>query len=509
MTTEIVRIRPAKLRISLWLLAAGWLIVKVARIVGWLLLRPVRLVALGLGGLLGWSLSSYGLPLLAGLVLFGLAGLGLWAWRRPEAFRQRVVWRLHGRLRRFRLRRRWDGVIAGCGLTGKDPDGSVVFPSVGSVVSSPSMDRFLTRIPAGQTIGDWTAKADALAVGLNAESCRIRTPGRRAGVMPWTRRRGFERRVVRVELIRHDVLSQPVQPFGVAESPALKRLPVALTEDGTPYRLRLLGTHLLIVGQTGAGKGSVLWSIVNHVAPGISSGLVRVVGFDPKFNELTMGAPLFHQLYDGDGSVMADGLERLVAVNDERKKAMRGRSRLHVPTVDEPFYLVLVDELAALIAYMADKAAKKRIEAALSTLLTQGRAQAITVVGAVQDPRKEILSMRDLFPSRVALSLRTSEQVDMVLGDGARERGALCDQIPLALPGTGYAVVDGVPDPVRLRFPFTSDEQIRALAAAHPAPRDAEVIDLDARRDTSSSDTDVDAEQTETDDAQAEEGEAS
>ncbi|UPK74792.1 hypothetical protein MU582_20530 [Nocardioidaceae bacterium SCSIO 66511] len=506
MSSEIVRVRPAKLRIPLLLVASGWALVRLARLGFWLVSRPRRLAALGLGGLLGWMLSAYGLPLLAGLVLFGLAGLGLWAWRRPDVFRQRVVWRLRGRLNRFRLRRRWDGVIAGCGLTGRDPDGTVIFPAVGPVVSSPSMDRFLTRIPAGQTIGDWTAKADALAVGLNAESCRIRTPGKRAGVMPWTRKRGFERRVVRVELIRHDVLGEPVQPFPVGESPALKRLPVALTEDGTAYRLRLLGTHLLIVGQTGAGKGSVLWSIVNQVSSGISTGLVRLVGFDPKFNELTMGAPLFHALYDGDGSVMADGLEQLVEVNDQRKRAMRGIKRLHIPTVDEPFYLVLVDELAALTAYMTDRAAKKRIEAALSTLLTQGRAQAITVVGAVQDPRKENLGLRDLFPSRVALSLRTSEQVDMVLGDGARERGALCDQIPLSLPGTGYAVVDGVPDPVRLRFPFTTDEQIRQLAAAHPAPRDAEVIELDARRDSSSSDTDtdVDAEQ-----AEGEQGEAS
>lgn len=506
MSTEIVRIRPAKLRISLWLLAAWWAAAKLARLVWWVIVRPVRLVALGLGGLLGWALESYGLPTLGALTLISATITGLWAWRRPDAFRRRVAWRLRGRLHCFRIRRRWHGVLAGCGLTGRDPDGTVIFPSVGPVVSSPSMHRFLTRIPAGQTIGDWTAKADALAVGLNAESCRIRTPGRRNGIMPWTRKRRFERRVIRVELIRHDVLSDPIAPFPVAETPALKRLPVALTEDGTAYRLRLLGTHLLIVGQTGAGKGSVLWSIVNHVAPGISSGLVRVVGFDPKFNELTMGAPLFHQLYDGTGSDMADGLEQLVEVNDARKKAMRGVRRLHVPTPDDPFYLVLVDELAALTAYMTDKNAKKQIEAALSTLLTQGRAQAITVVGAVQDPRKEILSMRDLFPSRIALSLKTSEQVDMVLGDGARERGALCDQIPLSLPGIGYSVIDGIPDPVRLRFPYTSDDDIRALAAAHPAPRDAEVIELDTRRDSSSSDPDADAEQTETD---GEQGEAS
>jgi hypothetical protein len=35
----------------------------------------------------------------------------------------------------------------------------------------------------------------------------------------------------------------------------LARVPVGLCEDGTPYRLRLLGTHVLVVGATGSGGG--------------------------------------------------------------------------------------------------------------------------------------------------------------------------------------------------------------------------------------------------------------
>jgi S-DNA-T family DNA segregation ATPase FtsK/SpoIIIE len=47
-----------------------------------------------------------------------------------------------------------------------------------------------------------------------------------------------------------------------------------------------------------------------------------------------------------------------------------------------------------LTAYVVDRDAKKRIAAALALLLSQGRAVGITVVAAVQDPRKEVVDLR-------------------------------------------------------------------------------------------------------------------
>jgi hypothetical protein len=65
----------------------------------------------------------------------------------------------------------------------------------------------------------------------------------------------------------------------------------------------------------------------------------------------------------------------------------------------------------------------------LATLTTQGRAVGYAVVAALQDPRKEVMPIRNLFPDRIAMRLDEPEQVDMVLGDGARDRGALADLI--------------------------------------------------------------------------------
>ena len=54
-----------------------------------------------------------------------------------------------------------------------------------------------------------------------------------------------------------------------------------------------------------------------------------------------------------------------MAVMRRRQASLRGRTRLHTPTLEEPLVLVVVDELASLTAYVVDRDAKRRIAAAL------------------------------------------------------------------------------------------------------------------------------------------------
>jgi S-DNA-T family DNA segregation ATPase FtsK/SpoIIIE len=148
---------------------------------------------------------------------------------------------------------------------------------------------------------------------------------------------------------------------------------------------------------------------------------------------------------------MADLLDEAVEVLKDRAQRPAGVTRLHEPTRAEPLILVLVDEMATLTAYQPDRKLRARIEHSLGLLLTQGRAVGVSVVAALQDPRKEVLGFRNLFPTRVALQLDEPLQVDMVLGDGAREQGALCDKIPDATRGVAYMRLDGVRGPIRVR----------------------------------------------------------
>ena len=56
----------------------------------------------------------------------------------------------------------------------------------------------------------------------------------------------------------------------------------------------------------------------------------------------------------------------------ERQDRLFGVTRLHTPSTDEPLIVVMVDELAALTAWVNDRAVKKRIESALGLLLVAG-----------------------------------------------------------------------------------------------------------------------------------------
>ena len=57
----------------------------------------------------------------------------------------------------------------------------------------------------------------------------------------------------------------------------------------------------------------------------------------------------------------------------------------------------------------------------------------------------------------------------MVLGDGARDRGALADEIsplPYIGAGVGYVRLEASPDPVRVRAAYVTDADIMAMANA-------------------------------------------
>ena len=117
---------------------------------------------------------------------------------------------------------------------------------------------------------------------------------------------------------------------------------------------------------------------------------------------------------------------------------------------------MLVDELAFLTAYQPERELRKRAEAAIATLTSQGRSVGVCVVGALQDPRKDVISLRNLFSTRMALRLDESDQVDMVLGDGARTAARWpirSRPSPGPAPGSGYVRLEASPDPVRVRRP--------------------------------------------------------
>jgi S-DNA-T family DNA segregation ATPase FtsK/SpoIIIE len=298
----------------------------------------------------------------------------------------------------------------------------------------------------------WSRRLDALAHGFGARSVQVCALPRRPGYL-------------QLVVARLDPLAQVVTvPAPVAVD--LGAVQLGRREDGRDWTVRLRGSHTLIAGATGAGKGSVLWSIIRGLGPAVRDGLVKLWVLDPKGGmELAAGRPLFDRFAYATAEALADMLEAAVKVMQERAARLMGHTRLHTPSTDEPLIVVVVDELASLTAY-AERDDKRRISAALSLLLSQGRAVGVVVVAALQDPRKEVLPFRDLFPTRIALALVEAEQTDLVLGRGARVRGADCSRIPLTTPGIGWVWCDGEAEPAWVRAGWVSDDDIAAMVEA-------------------------------------------
>ena len=252
--------------------------------------------------------------------------------------------------------------------------------------------------------------------------------------------------------------------------PDLGALPVARTLDGSTARLPLAGGHTLIVGETGSGKGSVIWSIVRALAPGIRDGRVQMWAVDPKGGiELTPGAGLFHRFQVGvsgdEQAALVALLEDLIATMKARMGRMRAAGqRLHKITRREPLIVLIFDEFLMLQNGMTDAALKKRANGALIELLSQGRAAGIVVVGAAQMAQKQYLGMfRDLFTVRICLRASEPNQANLVLGEGALARGASAHLIPQTAKGSGYMLEEGG-CPVLVRFPWSSDTAVKAMA---------------------------------------------
>ena len=106
----------------------------------------------------------------------------------------------------------------------------------------------------------------------------------------------------------------------------------------------------------------------------------------------------------------------------------------------------------------------------------------MVVIAALQDPRKEVMPFRDLFPTRIALALVESDQTDLVLGRGARTRGADCSRIPLNA-GDRLGVVRRRarthPRPGRLGLRRRHRRHGRRLHARHTRPDDDGLVVID------------------------------
>ncbi|GAA5159816.1 FtsK/SpoIIIE domain-containing protein [Pseudonocardia eucalypti] len=410
---------------------------------------PVVLVA-------GWARYGW-LPV--AYTLAGAVGVLVVWWRvHPPTFDRWVLPTLRAFKRRWWDYRGglWGALLFECDLTRDNRlTGEVLVPRLERVRAvTPSIDVLRVRMVRGQDLRAWTDRSEALAEALCAHRVAVAKakPGRLTVVVE--RENPFA-----------VPLPAPEIPTSVEEVD-LSALDIGDDEFGQPVLVSVTGTsHLFVAGATGTGKSSTIWGPLRQMGPMIRDGLVRVRVIDPKGGtETEIGKELFYRR----AVTIEDALELLREAREDMKAAqqrLRGdKMRRAVLGPDSPQDLIMVDELAMLTAF-ASRGDRGEAIALLSEIMTQGRNTLFNVAGYVQEPSKDVVEIRELFTTRICLGVTAASHVDMALGDGARDRGALADEIPLdeEHAGIGFRVDKGSRLPRRLRLGHTTDEDITEL----------------------------------------------
>lgn len=438
------------------------------RVLAWLFRHPLFLLHPALAVTLLVVLGP--VTTVAGYATLAVAVLAWWRGH-PATFDRHVGPHVRATWRRWTTYRgrRWASLLSDCGLTREHRhNGETLVPRVMRVRSStPTIDTLLVRMVRGQDLTHWQEHAPVLAEALIAH--RVAVSRARPGVVAL---------VVERELPFDCVIPAPDIPASPDEVD-LSALEIGDNEHGEAFVISVVRGHRVVIGNTGSGKGSVMWGTLRACGPCIRDGVVRVHMIDLKGGvETEQGAPLFTRY----ATTPDDALSLLTDFRDAmkaRQEWMRDNGlRSCTPSVETPVEMLMVDEMAMLTAY-ADRAVTREALRLLAEIMTQGRASLFTVQGYLQEPTKDVLDVRELFTQRICLAVTAASHVDMALGDGARERGALADEIPCDArhAGIGFVIDAGSRLPVRFRAAYVRDEDIAELVA-RCTPRDADVIDL-------------------------------
>ena len=215
------------------------------------------------------------------------------------------------------------------------------------------------------------------------------------------------------------------------------------------------------------------WRPLVSIAPALRDGLVRVSGIDPKGMELAYGRGIFAR-YAVSGTDALALLDDLIEGMAARKAEFAGRVRVVPLSREYPLELLEFDEIGALTKY-TDRKTREAITERIALLTTQGRALGFTVRGYVQEPTKDTVPVRELFPRRICLRVSVKSHVGMVLGESAYERGAWANRITDTEAGTGYVFGEDLREPLRVRAGWVPDQVIKHLEAFVTAPRDTAV----------------------------------
>ncbi len=271
---------------------------------------------------------------------------------------------------------------------------------------------------------------------------------------------------MRIRLDRLDPLATRL-PFGwpavnAATMSLWEPVPVAVDKHGETIALSLIEKNLLLGGEPGGGKSTILGLLT---AAGALDVEVRLHLFDGKQVELAAWSRLAATVVGPDPQAAAQALAGLRSVKDERYGDLLRLGRRKITRGDGlPLHLVVIDELA-LFVNTGDRKLDGEISNHLRDLVSRGRAAGIIVLAATQKPSSDVIPthIRDLFSMRWALRCATPQASDTVLGQGWATAGYSASTVDAGQRGVGFLLHEG-DTPTRCCGFHLSDADLAAIA---------------------------------------------
>jgi S-DNA-T family DNA segregation ATPase FtsK/SpoIIIE len=347
-------------------------------------------------------------------------------------------------------------------------DAKVVHVNPGPVIT-----RYDLEPAAGVKVSRIVTLADDLALALRAERIRIIAP------VPGKAAVGVEI----PNMVRNTVYMKTIvnsEAFVNSKSPLA--LALGKTSSGEAYVADLCAMpHLLIAGQTGAGKSVCVNSIICSILLRAKPTEVQFVMIDPKMIELSdykrMARHFLAWMPGLEGEVITDpkdAITVLAACEREMDRRYRYLSETGFRSISEfneavdsgevitmtdgapakrmVYLVIIVDELADLMM-----TAGKDVEISIARLAQKARAVGMHLVVATQRPSVDVLTgmIKANFPSRIAFAVR--QKVDsrtIIDAMGADKLLGKGDMLYLAT---------STPEPVRIHNNFISGKEIRRI----------------------------------------------
>ncbi len=342
--------------------------------------------------------------------------------------------------------------------------------AMGDVNVGPTVTQYTLKPAEGVKLNQITARANDLALALAAHPIRIEAPipGKAAVGIEIPNR---EKAIVSLK----EVLAS--DQFRAEKS----NLTLALGRDvaGEPVTIDLAkAPHILIAGATGSGKSVGINAIILSLLYQNAPADLRFLLVDPKRVEFTMYNEIPHLLSpvitDPDKTISAlkwavAEMERRYHVLSEQHKRNIAEYNIANPDNHMPYIVVIIDELADLMATSANE-----VEGAIVRLAQMARAVGVHLIVATQRPSVDVITglIKANVTTRIAFAVASQIDSRTILDQAGAER----------LLGNGDMLYLGgdSAQPRRVQGVYVTSKEVdvvtKFLRAAGPAEYNEEIL---------------------------------